>query len=164
MKNQTLSLIPLFLCLCLLGCSEDGSNSEGLNEVEEASPIMGTWNAVTIGVVMENGSEDTLDDPCGAYQKVVFMNDGNMEVDNYVLQDENCQFVNRRPGTFAPFENEQFPDSNYELIMTQFEDKAEDVRYPMITIENNDRLRIQYPWQSPVDDDILFSFTLYERN
>ena len=154
----------IVLLSILIACSEDESQNNPNNEEEaEQSLLIGDWTAVRIGVVYDDATEESSDDACGGFQNLSFMQDGTFESDNYtyMLVDEVCMFSETWSGTFMEMNSEIFPDANYELVI-DLDGDEELIRYPEITFDGEDNMRIQYPW--PGGGNISHSFTLYERD
>jgi len=165
MKTAKLPLALILLLFVTFGCSDDGEtsdNTDALNEEQIANLLLGDWTATSLGVIYTDDSEDSADDPCGAFQNIRFLNDGTWESDNYVLENEMCNFTGTWSGTYVEMENEIFPDANYELVITQEEGEEDLFRYPEITFDGEDTMRIQYLWTGL--GDIAYTFTLYQRD
>ncbi|RDY58716.1 hypothetical protein [Flagellimonas nanhaiensis] len=167
MKTLPAYLIVFVCCFLSINCSNNNNTSDDEDEMIDDfsdSPLIGEWTAFQIGVVNDDNSEESADDPCGVFQKITFFVDGTFETDNHVLDEGNCVLASTRPGEFREIDDVNFPDANYELKLLRFGDMSEESRYPEITIENDGSMRIQYPWDASAMDDIAYSFTIYQKN
>lgn len=165
MKTEKFPFVFFFLLFILCGCSNDDgptADNDALSEEQEQNLLLGDWTAISIGVIYDDDTEDSANDPCGTFQSIRFLNDGTWQSDNYILDNETCNFTGMWSGTYLEMENENFPDANYELVISQDEGAEDLVRYPEITFDGADTMKVQYLWTGL--GDIAYTFTLYERN
>ncbi len=157
-------------CICLVafalfGCSDDADTNEETNEQEQnQNLIVGEWTAFRLGIVNNDGNEESANDPCGVFQKITFLADGTFQIEDYQLNNETCEFNRSRSGTFAEITNDRFPEANFELLVAATEETDAEERYPEITFDSDDLMRIQYLFTTTPGNSITYSFVEYQRD
>ena len=157
----------ILLFFLLISCSEDESQNDlNVQEGVEQAFLIGDWTAIRLGVVYDDDTEEFADNPCGAFQRIRFSDDGTWESDNYLLNSETevCGLTGTWSGTYVEFDNASVPEANYELIIEQTDGAEDIVRYPEITFEGENEMRIQYVWSGPSGGNIAYSFVIYQRD
>ena len=171
LNNQAMKKIyfisGISLISLLISCSEDESQNDpnGQEEVVQVL-LIGDWTATRLGVIYDDETEDSSGDPCGTFQRIRFSENGTWESDNFLLDIENevCDFTGTWSGTYATIEVQEFPEANYEITIEQGDGQEDLVRYPEISFDGENSMRIQYIWSGPMGGNIAYSFVIYERD
>lgn len=164
MKNLYSYCRIFLVAFALYACSDDADTDDETNEQQQdQSLIVGEWTAFRLGIVNNNGNEESANDPCGVFQKIVFLTNGTFQSEDYQLNNETCEFNRSRSGTFSEITNDLFPEANFELLVAATEETDAEERYPEITFDGDDLMRIQYLFATNGGSTITYSFVEYQR-